>query len=61
MIEDYLMTPEQADGIDHIIKLGENGIPYYILINKEGLIVDYGGHLRPSFQSTLDKIRALLY
>ena len=43
-----------------MIKLGDNGIPYYILINKEGLIVDYGGHLRPSSKSTLEKIRALL-
>ena len=60
MIEDYLLTDDQYYGIDHIVKLGNNGIPYYILINKEGLIVDYGGHLRPSFQSTLDKIRALL-
>ena len=60
MIEDYHLTDEQFSGIDHIVKLGNNGIPYYILINKEGLIVDYGGHLRPSSQSTLDKIRALL-
>lgn len=60
MVEDYLLTEEQFYGIDHILKLGNNGIPYYILINKEGLIVDYGNHLRPSSQSTLDKIRALL-
>jgi thiol-disulfide isomerase/thioredoxin len=60
MIEDYLLTDEEFYGIDHILKLGNNGIPYYILINKEGLIVDYGCHLRPSRPSTLEKIRALI-
>lgn len=60
IIEDYLLTNEQFAGIDHLIKYGENGIPYYILINKEGLIVDYGSHLRPSRKATEEKIRALL-
>jgi thiol-disulfide isomerase/thioredoxin len=60
IIEDYLLTDEQFYGIDHIVKLGNNGIPYYILINKEGLIVDYGSHLRPSMKRTLEIIKELL-
>ena len=60
MIEDYLLTDEQYYGIDHILKLGNNGIPYYILINKDGLIVDYGDHLRPSFAKTAETLKVLL-
>lgn len=31
-------------------------IPFYILIDKEGVIVDFGGHLRPSVPETKEKI-----
>lgn len=28
-------------------RFGFSGIPYYLLINKEGIIVDFGSHLTP--------------
>ena len=59
-IEDHLLTDEQYYGLEPIFKTGDNGIPYYILINKDGVIVDYGGHLRPSIPSTYQKIEELL-
>lgn len=59
-IEDHLLTDEQYYGLEPIFKTGDNGIPYYILINKDGVIVDYGGHLRPSIPSTYQKIEKLL-
>lgn len=34
--------------------------PYYLLINKEGIIVDYGSHIRPSALRTKAKIDRLL-
>ncbi len=34
--------------------------PYYLLINKDGVIVDYGSHIRPSFSRTARKIDRLL-
>lgn len=34
--------------------------PYYLLINKEGVIVDYGTHIRPSDASVKEKINRLL-
>lgn len=34
--------------------------PYYLLINKEGIIVDYGSHIRPGSSYTKEKIDKLL-
>lgn len=34
--------------------------PYYLLINKEGVIVDYGTHIRPGNASVKEKINRLL-
>ena len=54
-IENYHLTDAQRTGLDPILHLGK-GIPFYILINKEGIIVDYGEHLRPSIPATREKI-----
>lgn len=40
-------------------RFGFTGIPFYMLINKEGVIVDYGNHLTPrgkQFQAEIDKL-----
>lgn len=37
-----------------------HGIPFYILIDKNGIIVDYGEHLRPSMDGTRQKISKAL-
>lgn len=59
-IEDYHLTDEQLFGLDPIFHTGR-GIPFYILIDKDGVIVDYGEHLRPSLDGTRQKIsKALL-
>lgn len=34
--------------------------PYYLLINKEGVIIDYGSHLRPSSAGLKDKIEKVV-
>ena len=54
-IENYHLTDAQRAGLDPILHLGK-GIPFYILIDKEGVIVDYGEHLRPSIPATREKI-----
>lgn len=54
-IENYHLTDAQRAGLDPILHLGK-GIPFYILIDKEGMIVDYGEHLRPSIPATREKI-----
>ena len=59
MIEDHLLTDDELLGLDPILKLG-NGIPYYLLIDKNGIIVDYGMHLRPSDSKTRRRIEELL-
>lgn len=58
-IEDYHLTNDQLIGLDPIFHTGR-GIPFYILIDKHGTIVDYGEHLRPSFERTEDTIEKLL-
>ena len=50
-IETYHLTDEQRLGLDPILHTGR-GIPFYILIDKEGVIVDFGEHLRPSIPET---------
>ena len=37
-----------------------NSIPQFLLINRDGIIVDYGSGLRPSYPKTVAKIDALL-
>ena len=54
-IENYHLTDAQRVGLDPILHLGR-GSPFYILIDKEGVIVDFGGHLRPSIPETKAKI-----
>ena len=54
-IEPFHLTDEQRLGLDPILHTG-HGIPFYILINKEGVIVDFGEHLRPSIPETRDII-----
>lgn len=50
-IETYHLTDEQRLGLDPILHTGR-GIPFYILIDKDGVIVDFGEHLRPSSAET---------
>lgn len=58
-IENYHLTDAQRAGLDPILHLGR-GIPFYILIDKEGVIVDFGEYLRPSIPETRTKIEAFL-
>lgn len=58
-IEDYYLTNEQCLGLDPIFHTGR-GIPFYILIGKDGNIVDYGEHLRPSMENTSKSIDSYL-
>lgn len=58
-IEDYYLTDEQRIGLDPIFHTGR-GIPFYILINKDGNIVDFGLHLRPSMDNTTRTIDSYL-
>lgn len=39
---------------------GMHSIPQFLLVNRDGVIVDYGSALRPSFPSTAAKIDALI-
>ena len=50
-IETYHLTDEERLGLDPILHLGA-GIPFYILIDKDGIIIDFGEHLRPSIPET---------
>ena len=54
-IETYHLTDAQRLGLDPILHMGA-GIPFYLLIDKDGVIVDFGGHLRPSHDATREKI-----
>lgn len=54
-IEDYYLTNGQITGLDPIFHTGR-GIPFYILIDKQGTIVNYGEHLRPSIERTKETI-----
>ena len=59
MIETYHLTEEQRAGLDPILHTGR-GIPFYILIDKDGIIVDFGEHLRPSVPKTKDILETYL-
>ena len=58
-IEIFYLTQAQCYGLDPILHLGQ-GIPFYILIDKEGVIVDFGGYLRASIPETREKIDSFL-
>lgn len=58
-IENFHLTDAQRGGLDPILHLGQ-GIPFYILVDKEGVIVDFGGHLRASIPETREKIDSFL-
>lgn len=36
--------------------LGQDGIPFFLLVNKEGVIVNYGSAIRPSWEQTAVQI-----
>lgn len=41
--------------------LGQDGIPFFLLVNKEGVIVNYGSAIRPSWPQTavqIDRLKA---
>lgn len=40
--------------------LGIDGIPYFLLVNKEGVIVNYGSMVRPSWPQTTVQIDRLI-
>ena len=55
VIENHQLTAAERMGMDFLFHLGR-GIPFYILIDKNGVIVDYGNHLRPSSPITRERI-----
>ena len=57
--EHFLLDNSQREGIDQILHMGR-GIPFYILIDRNGVIVDYGEHLSPSLDGTRKRIDKLL-
>lgn len=59
MIETYHLTDSQRIGLDPILHTGR-GIPFYILIDKNGIIVDFGEHLCPSIEQTKEAIERYL-
>lgn len=52
----YFLTKEQSTDIRKVF--GINGIPHYFLINKKGVIIEKGSHLRPN--NVEEKIKKLL-
>ena len=54
----YLMTEDEARITRK--KLGYFGFPYYLLINKKGIVVDYGYHLVPRNLDVELKIEKLI-
>lgn len=54
----YFCSPEQSGGIRK--GLGIEGIPFYVLINKQGQITESGGYLRPGELETQKKIDKML-
>jgi len=45
---------------DIVKRFSIKGIPHYLLFNKEGVMVDFGSHLRPSTPQTKIAIEELL-
>lgn len=54
----YLATPAQSRFVYEFFEM--SGVPYYILIDENGNIVEKGNHLRPRLSSTKSKILNLL-
>ena len=54
--QQYFLDKQQSDDIRASLKI--NGIPHYFLIDKGGIIIDNGSHLRPDVVE--DKIQELL-
>jgi len=54
----YLLNKDQSSDLRNTF--GISGIPFYVLIDKLGNIVDKGSHLRPSNEVAIDKIENLL-
>ncbi len=42
----YFLTQEQSNDLRKIFEI--NGVPYYFIINKNGVIIEKGSHLRPN-------------
>lgn len=58
----YFMNTEETDAFLKRFRLLSNcGIPYYLLVNKDGIIVDYGTYLSPKSAITKHKIEQLLH
>ena len=45
---------------DVVKRFNAKGIPYYLLFNKEGVMVDFGNHLLPSLPETKAAIEKLI-
>lgn len=54
----YFFDKNQSTSLRKSLEI--NGVPFYLLINKRGIIVDKGSHLRPSNPETLSKIEKLI-
>jgi thiol-disulfide isomerase/thioredoxin len=54
----YFLNKEQSADLREVLKI--DGVPFYVLINRKGLIVEKGSHLRASDLSTLQKIETLM-
>ena len=54
----YFLTKEQSTGLRSAF--GIEGIPYYLLVDRQGRVVEHGSHLRPSHPETRTKIEGLL-
>ena len=54
----YFCNPEQSSGIRK--GFGIEGIPFYVLINKQGQITESGNFIRPGSLETIKKIDKLL-
>jgi len=55
----FLCNKEQSISIRQAFDI--HGIPYYMLVNKNGHIVEAGNHLRPMHSETIEKIEKLLH
>ena len=54
-IESRQLTDAERMGLDFLFHSGR-GIPFYLLIDRHGILVDYGEHLRPSIPATRERI-----
>ena len=55
VIENRQLTDAERMGLDFLFHSGR-GIPFFLLIDKNGILVDYGEHLRPSIPATRERI-----